>query len=254
MQSQGFAFQIEDCVRSLWFDIGKASSNNTNVFDVQSNELTEEMREKYGNISIKTTGSDSIDCGDLLRFISYDLNNPVTIVVVMYDQDDDYKNITRLIAIRYTEKMRKELLGNLSLGELQSYVAHVKSIPTNVGGEKAKAIFDYLNKKPNENANQAKILISPKVDTSQSRVQCRINKFTNTLAEFIIYDSCNPEQSDHHLNLPNGKKFIEKVKSGRRLRGGVKIRDLKCECKNKGIKGYSKASKAELIDMLKGFP
>ena len=58
-----------------------------------------------------------------------------------------------------------------------------------------------------------KIQISPKVDSSQSRVQCRINNFEDTLKDFITYKS-----SPNKPNCIRGKEIIPLIVSPPRKR------------------------------------
>ena len=63
-QSQKHGFIWENEIRNIIFN-KKEESNNTDKYDIITD--TE-------NISIKTTGSNTICCSDILRFFTYDFN------------------------------------------------------------------------------------------------------------------------------------------------------------------------------------
>ena len=85
------------------------------------------------NISIKTTGSFNICCGDILRFFNT-FNEINTIIVVKYLQKDTQKVIKNTYEINYNEDCHQVLFGNLTKEIIESYVSGVKSIPLNVKG------------------------------------------------------------------------------------------------------------------------
>ena len=66
-QSQKYGFIIENYIRENVFDI-ESQKNDINIHDIpkEKNKLNENE-----NCSIKTTGSNTICCGDLLRFYNY---------------------------------------------------------------------------------------------------------------------------------------------------------------------------------------
>lgn len=211
-QSQNHGFTVENSVRLNVFGL-LPEKNNTDTHDIPKEK---NKYNKNENISIKTTGSSTIFCSDLKRFYSYshEKGEKNTIIVVKYDQIDTKKIVKRIYEIDYNEKCHKHLFGNLPKEEIIKYIDSVKSIPTNVKGDEAKKIFNYLEeKKKLKEKYTHKIQINPKVDSRQSRVQCSIVNFEETLKDFIIYKS-----SDDNRNLLRGNKIIDSVESGRRKR------------------------------------
>ena len=92
--------------------------------------------------------------------------------------------------IDYCKDLHKILFGNVTYQILEEYVNNVKKIPKKTSGDNAKVIFDYLTEKIKiKNKYNMKINISPKVDSSQSRVQCSISKFEELCKDFIKYES-----------------------------------------------------------------
>ena len=239
-QSQGGGFAWENDIRVNVFGLPK-EKNNTDVHDVDC------KKNKYNeneNVNIKTTCSGNIDCGDILRFYTYDHNYKNTIFLVKYKQDNDYKILEAVYEIDYCKELHKILFGSISELELKKYVNNVKKIPTNVKGNEAKNIFDYLLEKEKlQKKYNMKINISPKVDTSQSRVQCSIPNFEILCKEFIKYKENN--------NYIRGHKISDKINSSSRKRKGICVKDLKTICRNNKLHGYSKMRKHQLLSFIK---
>ena len=113
-----------------------------------------------------------------------------TIIVVKYEQIDNTKCIKMIYEIDYCRDLHKILFGNVTYQVLDEYVNNVKRIPKKISGDDAKVIFDYLIEKNNiQKQFNMKINISPKVDSSQSRVQCSIPNFVELCKDFIVYKS-----------------------------------------------------------------
>jgi hypothetical protein len=233
-QSQAHGFTWEGDIRVKVFLLS-SNKNDTNKYDVVTDNE---------NCSIKTTGSDNICLSDIQRFYNYNFSKKNTIFVIKYNQVDDYKIIKNIYEIDYNKKCHEMLFGNLPLSEIEEYNKMVKTIPVKVKGEEATSIFDYLNKKRElVYKYDFQIGINPKVDSSQSRVQCSVN--LNVLSEFITYTS-----NDETPNLIRGKKIEKQIYSPPRERGGITVKKLKDICRDNGVKGFSKLKKDELISIL----
>lgn len=209
-QSQKHGFTFENDVRYSVFGL-QTEQNNTDIHDVPKD------RNKYNNnenCSIKTTGSSTIYCGDILRFYNYDFTEQNTILVIEYVQINTYKIVKRIYEINYNTECHKRLFGDLPKEIIEDYVKNVKSIPTKTKGKEAKDIFDYLVEKKKIKKHYPHIIqINPKVDSSQSRVQCSIPKFSQTLKEFITYKS-----SPDTPNILRGQEIIAIIESNKRTR------------------------------------
>ena len=243
-QSQKHGFTWENIIRKIIFELVDIK-NDTNIHDIpKSNNKLKEGE----NCSIKTTGSCTICCGDLLRFYNYDFDDINTIIVIKYTQTDTHKNIKNIYEIDYNKECHKLLFGDLPKEVLERYVKGVKSIPAKTKGNEAKAIFDYIKEKKEIGKKYNHLIsINPKVDSSQSRVQCSINNFEKKLKKFITYKS-----SDDKPNILRDKEIISSIKSSRRSRGGIKKDHLRELCRQHGIyKGNSRLLKNELIELLK---
>jgi len=185
-QSQKHGFTFENEVRTKIFNLPK-KSNDRNIHDIPFDKNKLNPNE---NISIKTTSSSTICCSDILRFYNYDFSKKNTIICIKYKQVDKCKIIQHIYEIDYNKECHNHLFGNLPESVIKSYIEGIKSIPFNIKGVEAKQIFDYLveKKKLKKQYNNV-IQINPKVDSSQSRVQCSITNFEKTLKKYITYKS-----------------------------------------------------------------
>tara|TARA_B100000497_G_scaffold39462_1_gene46107 strand:- start:983 stop:1717 length:735 start_codon:yes stop_codon:yes gene_type:complete len=206
-QSQKHGFVIENEIKSKVFDLPK-EKNNTKIHDIPKEDNKFNDQE---NISIKSTKSNNIDCGDILRFFNYNFTDINTIIILNYEQNGDFKDIKKIYEVNYCKNLHKLLFGNVTYQVLENYVNNVKKIPKKVSGDDAKIIFDYLTeKKKIQKDYKMKINISPKVDSKQSRVQCSIPKFSELCKDYILSESDN--------YLIRNKKIFKSFKSSMRIR------------------------------------
>lgn len=242
-QSQKHGFTWENDARENVFHL-PIQKNDRNIHDIPRVKNRFDPNE---NCSLKATGSYTIYCGDILRFYSYDFNEKNTIIVIKYIQKGDKKIIDRIYEIDYNKECHQTLFGNLPKEEIERYVNGVKSIPFDVKGSDALKIFDYKKEKKQLQEKYNNIIqINPKVDSSQSRVQCSIPKFVETLKKFIIYQS-----EKNYPNQMRGGSITKEIKSTSRKRNGVTIKQLKTMCKENGIKKYSQLNRSQLLELLK---
>lgn len=206
-QSQKHGFTFENEIRTKVFDL-KSKMNDTKKHDIPKDENKFNPNE---NISIKSTKSYNIDCGDIKRFYNYNFIEKNTIIIIKYEQEINIKNIKIIYEIDYCRNLHKKLFGNLTFQVLEEYVNNVKRIPSKTSGDDAKVIFDYLTEKKRiQKEHNMMINISPKVDSSQSRVQCSIPKFEELCKDFITYKSTEC--------IIRNKKIFESIVSNERYR------------------------------------
>ena len=209
-QSQKHGFTFENSTREQIFDLPN-EKNNTDKHDIPKHK---NKYNKNENCSIKTTGSETICCSDILRFYDYDFNENNTIIVIKYKQTETEKIVQSIYEIDYNIECHKVLFGNLPKEVIEKYVENVKSIPRHIKGDEAKKIFNYLEEKKELKKKYTNIIqINPKVDSSQSRVQCSIPNFEETLKDFIKYKSTSDKS-----NFIRGKQIIHKIESNKRTR------------------------------------
>lgn len=208
-QSQGHGFIWENEIKEKVFGLNPLK-NDTKKYDINFDENKFNQNE---NISIKTTGNNSVAFADIIRFFNADFDKKYTIILIKYSQSKDYKNITEVLEIEYTEKIKKFLFGSITEKELSDYVDLIKSIshgkvPVNTK-KNYKEIKKNLEKRFNMN-----ITINPKVDSKkQRRVQCTISNINLILENF-------PESVIYRNNIPEirGIKITQSLQSSRRER------------------------------------
>lgn len=204
-QSQLHGFIIENEIRQKVFGL-PAESNNTDIHDIT---LSDE------NISVKTVGGNTIYCGDIERFFSYDFSEKQTIVVVKYQQVETTKKIVDIFEISYNEACHQFLWGTIPLDTIKKYVDLVKSILHGRPDKYTKEIYKNSKKFMEKHFNM-NISINPKVDSGgQRRVQCSIGNFESKLADFITYQSTRDTGKP---NIYRDKEIIESFESPRRVR------------------------------------
>jgi len=209
-QSQKHGFTFENSVRVNTFSLPK-ESNNIDKHDIPKSKNKFDENE---NCSIKTTGSTVICCGDILRILNHDFSDINTIILIKYTQTETEKIIENIYEIDFNHECHKLLFGNLPKVVIEDYVKNVKSIPKKTKGKEAKAIFNYIVEKKKLKKEYTNIIqINPKVDSSQSRVQCSIPNFEITLKDFIKYKSISSKP-----NLLRGTEIVAKIESSKRQR------------------------------------
>lgn len=170
-QSQGHGLYWDSQIREKVFGLGRCV-NDTKKHDIDCSENKLDSEE---NVSLKTSGGDSIGCGDIIRFFDADFSKKYTIILIRYAQRGDRKKIHEIVEIRYDEALRSYLFGTASAEDISAYADLVRSIPHGrASAESKKAYKD--GKKRLQSGFGMKIAVNPKVDgRSQRRVQCTIS-------------------------------------------------------------------------------
>ena len=184
--------------------------NDTTKYDISCEQNRFDSNE---NISIKTSGNNNIDCGDILRFYDLDTTKKLTIILIRYKQTGNVKTIVEIIEIDYNEKLKNILFGSIPKYVLEGYVKYIKSIPSGEVSNEIKKKYKDCKIKMQDEYNM-NINISPKVDShNQRRVQCSIPKITELLEkypEFVISRNTEPIVRDFEI--------IASIESGPRVR------------------------------------
>lgn len=187
-QSQSHGFMFENEIRTKVFNLDE-EANNTCVHDIPCNQNTLNSNE---NISIKSTKSTTIECGDILRFFKYAFTEKNTIMVVHYKQAGIMKTIKNVYEIDYNKELHSFLFGTITEQDIQDYVTKIKSIPAGKCTKEFRK--EYLDLKTEiEKKFNMNISIRPKVDSkNQRRVQCAITKFDEKIKDYITYSNTEP--------------------------------------------------------------
>jgi len=179
-QSHGLVWDSE--IREKVFGLPQCI-NDTKKYDVDCSD------NKYcpdENVSIKTTCSTNIDCGDIIRFYNNDFteNKYTNIIIIKYTQHTNIKQITEIIEFKYNEEIRNFLFGTITKEEIEEYNKYIKSIPR--GPVSLEIKTNYIRMKQElQTRHKMFINISPKVDSkSQRRVQCSIPKMHELFVRF----------------------------------------------------------------------
>ena len=157
--------------------------NDTRKYDIECQENQFQPNE---NVSIKTSGSDTIDCGDILRFFGNQFADGLytNIVTLRYKQVGDTKQIQEIVEFKYDEMVRDFLFGTVSITDLEQYCGFIKAIPNGAVSQDCKTAYKNM-KKQLQLDHKMFIRISPKVDSkSQRRVQCSIPKMDRLFEQF----------------------------------------------------------------------
>lgn len=210
-QSQESGFKFENLIKSYIFNLPE-DINNTDLHDIPKEK---NIFNKNENISIKSTLSNTIYCGDIINFYNYNFDEKNTIILIKYYQINRKKKIEKIYEIDYNKHMFELLFGNLPKQEIQIYIEKIKNIPKNINNDEAKKYFNYINERNIlKNKYNQKIQINPKIDSKQQRrVQCSITNFPDLLKEFIIYES-----SIEKPNWIRNKEIPLYIISGKRKR------------------------------------
>ena len=118
--------------------------------------------------SIKTTGSNSINCGDILRRRQ---ETDYNLVVGCYSQ----VGVNKVFHTEYTFYIKPEherkLWGKMNFNQLAEYVDYIKSIPY---GQEAETKTERTVLKNCISDKNALFTINPKANSQQRRVQCTL--------------------------------------------------------------------------------
>jgi hypothetical protein len=208
-QSQSHGLFWDNEIREKVFSLPPCK-NDTKKYDI---ECIENKFNTEENISIKTTASNNIDCGDILRFYNGDFTKKYTIILLRYIQLDNVKKIKEIIEINYNEELRNYLFGTITEDMLKQYVETIKKIPPGKASNTTKNAYKILKNKLQQEYGMH-INISPKVDSkNQRRVQCSIPKIDALLELFpqnVISRTCE--------NIIRGTAITAIINSARRLR------------------------------------
>lgn len=258
-ESQGHGKSIERSIQSKVFDLTETETdkiNHTEIHDIPKEYNNVDMEGLQGkHISIKTTTSNSIDCGDFERFINHTSPDSNTVMIVSKLKQEDLKH-KRVIG---TSLVDVSQVSSLFINEnycqfkedVKEYVHYIKSLPhgkIDNGGYLAKK--KELVKTYPEISKAIKI--HPKIDREkQRRVQCsmtlRFLKENN-----LIIDEWNGA-------MVYCKGYDEKILSPPRKRNGLTIRKIKEYCKGHNINGpgkrggWASLKKEEMINYLEEF-
>jgi hypothetical protein len=159
------------------------------------------------DLSIKTTGSNSVCMADCLRVFDM-VSGPVHMVVVQYKQVKDVKMVTNIIEVDLTNS-RELLFGSLTRSQIETLDTAVKSIPQKRKPTPEEYKHIYGIKKELQKLSGA-IRLDIKCNSQQSRLQCSFNKFK--------------------LFIENNPRIIERSNTNE-FRGGSITKEIQSLCR-----------------------
>lgn len=239
-QSQSHGFIFENELRTKVFKLPYIS-NDRNIYDI-------ELDDEY--ISIKTTKSSIIEMGCIQRVFNYNFDKKQIMIVIKYKQVNDEKHVEDIYEFDFNKECHKMLFGGLKKDDIEGYNDLIKSMEKKKC-EKQSEI--YLQRKRDlQDKSNCKVIINPKVDNSQKRVQVSIPNFETTLKDYLKYKST---AATNKPNCIRGVNIVDKIFSTPRKRFTDntdivaqehidsdskyvirKLKDLKLLCSERGLK------------------
>jgi hypothetical protein len=205
-QKHGFTFENE-VLKAYGLD-------PTALSYTRAHDIPAELNTKEGkNISIKASGSKSVDMGDVLRIFNETSSptEPILLTVLFYQQDGDKKKLKEIHQVDLTNS-HAILFGTVTLEELKDYVKLVKAIPH--GPPSLETRDSYITGAQALNRKMGYVHVRPKVDSkSQRRVQCsfpNFHTFTRMFPERVITKITD--------GILHGYQIPLEIASGRRVR------------------------------------
>jgi hypothetical protein len=144
------------------------------------------------DLSIKTTGSNSVCMADCLRVFDMVSGPIIHMVVVQYKQVKDVKRVTNIIEIDLTNS-RELLFGTLTREQIETLDATVKSVPQKRKPTTQEYKHMYDIKKELQKLSGA-IRLDIKCNSQQSRLQCSFNKFKLFIENARIIEKSNTNE------------------------------------------------------------
>jgi hypothetical protein len=174
VRSQEFGFIIENVVRTSVFDLPE-KINDTKHYDIPCQENKFDTTE---NISIKTSGSNTICLGDCLRIFN---SQQTTLILIMYKQLNSERKITEIIEVNFNSEFKSLLFGSTKKSEIEELNTFIKSIPNGQPSSEIKKTY----KKLSLQLKKGLLTFNPKVDSkNQRRLQCSISNFNKILEKY----------------------------------------------------------------------
>jgi hypothetical protein len=182
--NQNHGFLWESDIKSKVFGLVE-NAPYTAVHDVDRSRNTLNPNE---NVSIKTTGSDTLCMGDALRVFNYEDGFLHTGIVVQYKQCGEEKVLHRVYEIDLTQ--RELLWGSVKKEDIEALDSLVRSVPH--GERPIELALAIKEKKKELNTKSGIVRFNPKIDNKvQRRLQCTIPKFA-THPTLIKYANSEP--------------------------------------------------------------
>ncbi len=168
-QSQGHGPAIENELRiKVWHLEAVRNSSERHDIPKHLNRLNPNEI-----VSIKSMKGFRVCMGDILRIYDRCGSDEIyTLLIVRYLQVGGEKRIVEIVEMNYNEELHRLLFGTITRQKIKEYDTWIRAIPPNPD---KKIRDDYLKRKNEmQKIHGMRIHISPKVSSTNRRVQCEI--------------------------------------------------------------------------------
>ncbi len=191
-QRHGFDWEIE--IKRKVFGITEQQEADFKLHYTSKWDIPKELHDGGGNISIKTSGSDTVCMGDAIRIFNQNPDETNTCIVVFYKQEGNEKVINRIVEWKLDKKL---LFEDVTLDELQELQQAIVNFPKHTrlcnDQEYKQKLTDMASAL---NAKSGALKFNRKIDSkTQRRLQCSISGFDAFITKnshLVVYDTPLP--------------------------------------------------------------
>ena len=197
MECQRHGFDWENEIKRKVFGISKEEEEEYKLSYTAKWDSPKELNrvDEGVNISIKTSGSDTVCMGDAIRIFTQEPSDINTCIVIFYKQRGNEKIIARIVEWFLNDIPL--LFGTVTLKELQELQQAIIQFPKNQRledhPEYKKKLTDMANVL---NAKSGALKFNRKIDSKkQRRLQCSVSGFDAFITKnshLVAYDTSEP--------------------------------------------------------------
>ena len=201
--SQQAGFEFQKIIEKEVFELEDIGQSYTATHDIPKDKNKFNSIE---NISIKSSGSQTICMGDPLRIFDYPTDEKHTAICVYYQQIGNNKTINKIIEFSLDNKV--ELFGDVTRDEIVKLIENIRAVPQGLSKEELNKHRKTLNNRTKELSKWCAVRFNSKIDSkSQRRLQCSLT----SIPESIIQQSENGP-------VVRGITITSSILSGTRIR------------------------------------
>lgn len=163
------------------------------------------------NVSVKTTGSNTVFLADAVRFYE-SLSEETNMVVIQYKQDHGVKKLTKIteLKLRGTQNL---LFGQVTKEELVQLSDLIKKVPQKRKPTMAERQLIY-ELRDSLQQRCGRVHLDVKCNSTQSRLQCSLSGFDKFLSEnkdIVVSSDTSPQFRDVTINdtILSGKRVMK---------------------------------------------
>jgi hypothetical protein len=200
-ESQRSGFTWEDNVLEAVFQTRRGGYTDPHDCPKERNRF-----DPTENVSVKTTGSNTVFLSDALRVFDYCPSDKHTAIVVQYTQTATNKVVRSVYELDLNDK--ELLFGSVTRQEIVDLIHLIRSVPPGPPNPELRRNIHSMKKQLNDKSGI--VQFNPKLDSkTQRRLQCSIPKFPQC-----------PNLVRSHTTEPivRGVTILHCIDSGRRVR------------------------------------